>query len=80
MHWDGTVSLGNILTIPRPPSAVWLEGEFELRFICKKAQTPMNNLAAITERLQHAVEQQDSRSRDVRDREQDREGSRGKDE
>ena len=60
MHWDGTLSLGNILTILATFGGL-VGGGVRIAFHLQKSSDAMNNLAAITERLQHAVEQQDSR-------------------
>ena len=60
MHWDGSVSLGSILTICTTLFGLILGG-VRIAFHLQKSSDAMNNLAAITERLQLAVEKQDSR-------------------
>ncbi len=60
MHWDGTITFGNILTILSVFIGL-VGGGVRIAFHLQKSSDAMNNLAAITERLQHAVEQQDSR-------------------
>ncbi len=60
MHWDGTVTFGNILTILTTLIGL-IAGGIRIAFHLQRSSDAMNNLAAITERLQHAVESQDSR-------------------
>ena len=60
MHWDGTVSVGNVITILMTLGGLMLGG-FKIAVHLQRSSEAMNNLAAITERLQHAVEKQDSR-------------------
>jgi hypothetical protein len=60
MHWDGTVSLGSILTICTTLFGLILGG-VRIAFHLQKSSDAMNNLASITERLQKAVEKQDGR-------------------
>lgn len=60
MHWDGTVSFGNILTILTTLVGL-IAGGVRIAFHLQRSSDAMNNLASITERLQHAVENQDNR-------------------
>jgi len=60
MHWDGSVSLGSILTICTTLFGLMIGG-LRIAFHLQKSSDAMNNLAAITERLQLAVEKQDGR-------------------
>jgi hypothetical protein len=60
MHWDGTVSFGNILTILTTLVGL-IAGGVRIAFHLQRSSDAMNNLASITERLQHAVEHQDNR-------------------
>lgn len=60
MHWDGTVSFGNILTILTTLVGL-IAGGVRIAFHLQRSSDAMNNLASITERLQHAVESQDNR-------------------
>ena len=60
MHWDGTVSFGNLLTILTTLIGL-VAGGVRIAFHLQKSSDAINNLAAITERLQRAVEHQESR-------------------
>jgi len=60
MHWDGTVSFGNILTILTTLVGL-IAGGVRIAFHLQRSSDAMNNLASITERLQHAIENQDNR-------------------
>lgn len=60
MHWDGTVSFGNLLTILTTIIGL-IAGGLKIAFHLQRSSDAMNNLAVITERLQHAVEMQDTR-------------------
>jgi adenylate kinase len=60
MHWDGTISFGNVLTILTTLIGL-MAGGLKIAFHLQRSSDAMNNLAVITERLQHAVENQDSR-------------------
>ncbi len=60
MHWDGTITFGNILTILSVFIGL-VGGGVRIAFHLQKSSDAMNNLAAITERLSQAVESQDSR-------------------
>ncbi len=60
MHWDPTISFGNIITILGMLAGL-LVGGWKIAIHLQRSSDAMNNLAAITERLQQAVEQQDTR-------------------
>ena len=60
MHWDPSISVGNLLTIAAMVSSI-LIGGYKIALHLERSSAAMNNLAAITERLQKAVELQDSR-------------------
>lgn len=60
MHWDGTITFGNILTILTTIAGLIIGG-VKIAFHLERSSNAMNSLAEITERLQSAVEGQDSR-------------------
>lgn len=64
MHWDGTITFGNLLTILTTLGGLVIGG-VRIAFHLQRSSDAMNNLAAITERMQHAVETQDSRLRNL---------------
>jgi hypothetical protein len=64
MHWDGTISFGNVLTICTTLIGL-MAGGWKIALHLQRSSDAMNNLAAITERLQHSVQEQDGRLRSL---------------
>ena len=60
MHWDGTITFGNALTILTTLVGLVLGG-FKIAVHLQHSSDATNNLAAITERMQESINDHDSR-------------------
>lgn len=60
MHWDGTITFGNALTILTTLVGLVIGG-FKIAVHLQRSSDAMNNMAAIIERMQQSVQDQDAR-------------------
>lgn len=60
MHWDPTFSVGNLLTILVTLAGLMLGG-FRIAVHLQRSSDAVNNLAAITERMQNGFDEHDRR-------------------
>ena len=60
VNWDGTITFGNVLTIATTLIGL-VGGGFKIAFHLQRSSDALNNLAAITERLQESTDKHDNR-------------------
>lgn len=60
MHWDGTITFGNALTILTTLFGLIIGGA-KIAMHLQRSSDAMNNMAAIIERMQESMQQHDNR-------------------